>query len=174
MVIEYHHFAILSYFTDTVIASSSMKNNIEQCKIREWSCLSISLLTESTTETQGYMVTSYMYHIKARTKWPPFCRWHIEGILPKGPYQPCVSMAGRALLAGYPWYLNSFTSMNFFLSLSLLSLLLLSLLIEFHWHFILRLSLMIRQHWFIYMYMLGTEQAPSHYLNQWWSSVMMN
>ena len=25
-----------------------------------------------------------------------------EGILPKGPYLPCVSMAGRALLAGYP------------------------------------------------------------------------
>ena len=25
----------------------------------------------------------------------------IEGILPKGPYLPCVSMAGRALLAGY-------------------------------------------------------------------------
>ena len=29
---------------------------------------------------------------------------HIEGILPKGPYLPCVSMAGRALLAGYPQY----------------------------------------------------------------------
>ena len=26
---------------------------------------------------------------------------YIEGILPKGPYRPCVSMAGRALLAGY-------------------------------------------------------------------------
>ena len=25
-----------------------------------------------------------------------------EGILPKGPYLPCVSMSGRALLAGYP------------------------------------------------------------------------
>ena len=38
--------------------------------------------------------------------------WHIEGILPKGPYLPCVSMAGRALLAGYhryvlfPWSLK--------------------------------------------------------------------
>ena len=28
---------------------------------------------------------------------------HIEGILPKGFYLPCVSMAGRALFAGYPW-----------------------------------------------------------------------
>ena len=31
---------------------------------------------------------------------------HILGILPKGPYLPCVSMAGRALLAGYPRYLH--------------------------------------------------------------------
>ena len=30
---------------------------------------------------------------------------HIKGILPKGPYLPCISMAGRALLAGYPRYL---------------------------------------------------------------------
>ena len=27
---------------------------------------------------------------------------HCEGILPKKPYLPCISMAGRALLAGYP------------------------------------------------------------------------
>ena len=31
---------------------------------------------------------------------------YIEGILPRGPYLPCVSMAGRALLAGYPRYIN--------------------------------------------------------------------
>ena len=31
---------------------------------------------------------------------------HIEGILPKGPYVPCVSMAGRALLAGYHRYIK--------------------------------------------------------------------
>ena len=29
---------------------------------------------------------------------------YIEGTLPKEPYLPCVSMAGRALLAGYPQY----------------------------------------------------------------------
>ena len=37
-------------------------------------------------------------------------RWglivHFEGILPKGPYLPCVSMVGRALLAGYHWFIN--------------------------------------------------------------------
>ena len=32
-----------------------------------------------------------------------FCNTHFEGILPKGPYLPCLSMADRALLAGYPW-----------------------------------------------------------------------
>ena len=29
---------------------------------------------------------------------------HINGILPKGPYPPCLRMAERALLAGYPRY----------------------------------------------------------------------
>ena len=30
---------------------------------------------------------------------------YIEGILPKGPYPPCLHMADRALLAGYPRYM---------------------------------------------------------------------
>ena len=41
-------------------------------------------------------------------RWGNFqnCRiTHIEGILPNGPYLPCVSMAGRVLLAGYHQYL---------------------------------------------------------------------
>ena len=36
--------------------------------------------------------------------WLPQCQWSnrkVKGILPKGPYLPCVSMAGRVLLAGY-------------------------------------------------------------------------
>ena len=33
---------------------------------------------------------------------------YIEGILPKGPYLPCVSMAGRALLAGYHRYVITY------------------------------------------------------------------
>ena len=35
----------------------------------------------------------------------------IEGILPKGPYLPCVSMAGRALLAGYHRYCWSYIAL---------------------------------------------------------------
>ena len=34
----------------------------------------------------------------------PCKRCHIEGILPNGPYPPCLRMADRALLAGYPRY----------------------------------------------------------------------
>ena len=30
------------------------------------------------------------------------CYQQIDGILPKGPYPPCIRMADRALLAGYP------------------------------------------------------------------------
>ena len=37
-----------------------------------------------------------------------FIKAYIEGILPKGPYLPCVSMAGRALLAGYPRHVNHY------------------------------------------------------------------
>ena len=36
----------------------------------------------------------------------PCIKTHIDGILLKGPYLPCVSMAGRALLAGYPRYIS--------------------------------------------------------------------
>ena len=31
---------------------------------------------------------------------------YIDGILPKGPYPPCLRMADRALLAGYPRYVT--------------------------------------------------------------------
>ena len=30
---------------------------------------------------------------------------YIKGILQNGPHPPCLRMAGRALLAGYPWYM---------------------------------------------------------------------
>ena len=33
-----------------------------------------------------------------------FDEWYIEGILWKGPYLPCLCIADRALLAGYPRY----------------------------------------------------------------------
>ena len=37
--------------------------------------------------------------------WPITGQGNIQGILPKGPYQPCVTMVGRTLLEGYPRYL---------------------------------------------------------------------
>ena len=37
---------------------------------------------------------------------------HIEGILPKGPYLPCVSMAGSALLVGYHQHVPYMSDLN--------------------------------------------------------------
>ena len=41
---------------------------------------------------------------------PAFCTESlindIKGIVPKGPFPPCLRMADRALLAGYPRYTN--------------------------------------------------------------------
>ena len=42
-----------------------------------------------------------------------------EGILPKGPYLPCVSMAGRALLAGYPRIMHVSNAKLWFVSICL-------------------------------------------------------
>ena len=38
--------------------------------------------------------------------------WYMEGILLKGPYLPCVSIGGRALLAGYPRYAGGKPSLS--------------------------------------------------------------
>ena len=38
--------------------------------------------------------------------------------------------------------------------------------LKFHWSLFLRVQLTIFQHWF--RWWLGTDQATSHYLNQWW------
>ena len=37
---------------------------------------------------------------------------HIDGIMPKGPYPPCLRMADRALLTGYPRYVRHSASMS--------------------------------------------------------------
>ena len=56
------------------------------------------------------ILTQYNRHRIAHTRGECFLSFQstviavIEGILPKGPYLPCVSMAGRALSAGYHRY----------------------------------------------------------------------
>ena len=62
-------------------------------------CSNRNLITEPSNsgaihEPKSCM-TSYAYHSAF------ICPRHIEDILQKWPYLPCVSMAGRALLAGY-------------------------------------------------------------------------
>ena len=50
-----------------------------------------------------------LLHITARLYTSSSTRY-IQGILPKGPYPPCLRMADRALLAGYPRYIKSHSS----------------------------------------------------------------
>ena len=38
--------------------------------------------------------------------------------------------------------------------------------LKFHWSLLVRVKLTIFQHWF--RWWIGADQAPSHYLNQWW------
>ena len=42
--------------------------------------------------------------------------------------------------------------------------------LKFHWSLFLRLQLTIVQYWFRQWH--GADQATSHYLNQWWSSLL--
>ena len=57
--------------------------------------------------SRKYFIAVFTDSGNLRAEWWPICRPYIEGILPKGPYLPCVSMAGRALLAGYPRYIGA-------------------------------------------------------------------
>ena len=75
-------------------------------------------------QNKDYYIAMVFYRIDAalllsEIKWllPTLCGFisvgvrnikilYIEGILPKGPYLPCVSMAGSVLLAGYPRYMH--------------------------------------------------------------------
>ena len=59
----------------------------------------ISKTTTSSCTVMGFLCVQCQIYISVYwvTK-----HLYVSGILPKGPYPPCVSMADRALLAGYP------------------------------------------------------------------------
>ena len=62
-------------------------------RYREWS----GLINPSGAETRIFMENMPItYHLE-----------YIDGILPKGPYPSCLRMAYRALLAGYPRYVDT-------------------------------------------------------------------
>ena len=61
---------------------------------QQFNCLLNSLLRQTT---KHHKITKLVALSKGN---PPV----IDGILPKGPYPPCLRMADRALLAGYPCY----------------------------------------------------------------------
>ena len=54
-----------------------------------------------------HKVLTWHHIIMSNCDWSGTRYWQFDGILPKGPYLLCVSMAGRALLAGYHWVLHA-------------------------------------------------------------------
>ena len=53
-----------------------------------------------------YVYGSYFKGIFVQYRYVWKSQWYIEGILSKGSYPPCLRMTDRALLAGYPRYLD--------------------------------------------------------------------
>ena len=63
------------------------------------------------SQNEGILVVLFEFNIsygtvlwRHPTVWPFIDHTYIDGILPKGPYPPCLRMADRALLAGYHRY----------------------------------------------------------------------
>ena len=83
----------------TLIGQSKRSYLITKCHSQQpFSCLSI---ISSVIEVANYNL-ALKRHIELLDVL--LSSLNIEGILPKGPYLQCVSMAGWALLAGYPRY----------------------------------------------------------------------
>ena len=65
----------------------------------------------NTNRSTNRMIHWIMPFTKQQLPWST-AYIHIEGILPKGPYPPCLRMADGALLAGYPRYVTSTTYLS--------------------------------------------------------------
>ena len=97
----YVHVCVV-HFGD-IFDSFRFKNNMVGCFVlASWL---ISLLTICHNNT---IVMMFCY-------WWHSCYLHIDGILPKGPYPPCLRMADRAVLAEYPQYIIRLLMSDFIL-----------------------------------------------------------
>ena len=63
--------------------------------------IQVDVYWKSIILRRGISCMNLSYHPSIKTGLIYSNRTHFEGILPKGPYLPCVSMVGRTLLAGY-------------------------------------------------------------------------
>ena len=73
-------------------------------------CFNIKQGWTQYVRVPGWFPSQCGEHFHVRTPswvtcWVTFTRTYIDGILPKGPYPPCLRMADRTLLAGYHRYL---------------------------------------------------------------------
>ena len=83
-------------------------NKIIRLDLTWWWCICIEVLIEILIDNT-YFPAATRHNLNGtctlrNTSTHITYRTNIEGILPKGPYLPCVSMAGRALLAWYHRY----------------------------------------------------------------------
>ena len=92
--IEWKSSYLDSYFTEAYKGPTDNKSSLSQ--VTAWHIVSSNglALNRQKAITFRKMVTK-------------FTDAYIDGILPKGPNPPCLRMADRALLAGYPRYASS-------------------------------------------------------------------
>ena len=95
------HISMKFYLKFKYFHSTKMHLNMSSAKCRPF-CLSLNVLSHRHGSiwyvTQLSNVRAEFKSKTDLTKDTPY----LDGILPKGPYPPCLRMADRALLAGYP------------------------------------------------------------------------
>ena len=79
----------------------------------------LSNIVHMMTSSKGniFRVTGHLCAEFAGYRYSIFEGYYIDGILPKGPYPPCLRMADRALLTGYPRHMLRHFDHLFFRSL---------------------------------------------------------
>ena len=79
-----------------------------RCSVQSWTSVSDAQLLPLYIAKQPRFIPSDLHLWLYIASTPVIASTpYTKGILPKGPYLPCVSMAGRALLAGYPRHSHS-------------------------------------------------------------------
>ena len=93
------HLTWLGYFTQLVCASKGMTV--------KWPAASVMVICLDGKGKGGSAIHNMIHNsLHEDEQLNHSDQVYIEGILPKGPYLPCLRMADRALLAGYPPYVD--------------------------------------------------------------------
>ena len=102
-----------SLITSLTIVYSTVYSGGENVKVpRHWllcgKFTGNSWISRTRASNAEHVSIWWRHHVIFKWKLPSQkIKAHIDGILPKGPYPPCLRMADRALLAGYPRYIRT-------------------------------------------------------------------